>query len=96
MKQQVQIEHLSHHDKTFAVKDSAFKNKENPRVKVFILTFLVAIIVGISINYSRPAVYQSSATLLTSAATDVDQVSREVDFQQVSIQKQMGLLYSRD
>ncbi|MFK5949837.1 MAG: integrase, partial [Methylococcales bacterium] len=88
MKQQAQIEYISHPNKPFTEKASATNNKGNLRGKVFILTFLVSIIVGISINYSRPAVYQSSATLLTSAATDVDQASRDVDFQQVSIQKQ--------
>ncbi len=88
MKQQAQIKYLFHPDKPFEVKGSGFKNKENLRVKIFILTFLISIILGVSINYSRPAVYQSSATLLTSAATDVDQASRDVDFQQVSIQKQ--------
>jgi len=88
MKQQEQIEYFSHPDMPYALKDSPIINKENLRVKVFVLTFLVSLIVGISINYSRPAVYLSNATLLTSAATAVDQQSQDVDFQHVTIQRQ--------
>ncbi|MCK5122407.1 MAG: integrase, partial [Methylococcales bacterium] len=45
------------------------------------------------LNYARPAVYQSSATLLTFAATAVDQNSGDVDFQHVTIQKQKLLSF---
>jgi len=88
MKQQAQIEYFSRPDVSYALKDSPITNKDNLRVKVFVLTFLVSLIIGISINYSRPAVYQSNATLLTSAATAVDQQSQDVDFQHVTIQRQ--------
>jgi len=88
MKQQAQIEYFSRPDVPYALKDSPITNKDNLRVKVFVLTFLVSLIIGISINYSRPAVYQSNATLLTSAATAVDQQSQDVDFQHVTIQRQ--------
>jgi len=88
MKQKAQIEYFSHPEVPYALKDSPIENKENLRVKVFVLTFLVSLIIGISINYSRPAVYLSNATLLTSAATAVDQQSQKVDFQHVTIQRQ--------
>jgi len=88
MKQQAQIEYFSHPDEPYTLKGSPIEKKENLRVKVFILTFLVSLIIGISVNYSRPAVYQSNATLLTSAATAVDQQSQDVDFQHVTIQRQ--------
>lgn len=47
----------------------------------------------ISLGYvfSRPAIYQSSATLLTVAKTAIDLVSGDVDIQHVAIQKQVLL-----
>jgi len=87
--QQVKIEHISQPKTPYTLGEQpAAKMGKNIRLTLFVLTFLISIIVGLAINYSRPAVYLSNATLLTSAATAVDQSSREVDFQHVTIQKQ--------
>lgn len=88
MVQQAKIEYISNAKPSFALHDDPIKGKRNIRLKVFVTTFLVSLVVGLVINYSRPAVYSSSATLLTSAATAVDESSQDVDFQHVTIQKQ--------
>jgi len=88
MKQQEKIEYITSTDSAYRVDDSSVIGWGNSRVRLFIVTFLVSLMIGIIINYSRPAVYISNATLLTSAATAVDQRSLDVDFQHVTIQKQ--------
>ncbi len=88
MTQQAKIEYISTPDVSYTFQPPSSNGKENLRVKIFVLTFVVSLIIGISINYSRPAVYLSRATLLTSAATAVDKSSQDVDFQHVTIQKQ--------
>ncbi len=88
MEQQAKIEHLSQPNESTIEEDSSLIREGNSRTKTFIYTFLLSLIVGTIINYSRPPVYLSSATLLTSAATAVDQISGEVDLQNVTIQKQ--------
>ena len=88
MTQQAKIEYVSNPNVSYTLQDPPVKEKQNLKAKIFIFTFLVTLIIGISVNYSRPAIYLSSATLLTSAATAVDQSSQDVDFQHVTIQKQ--------
>ncbi len=90
MEQQAKIEYTSQSSEPHTAKDSTSTvvAKGSSRTKTFIYTFLLSLIIGSIINYSRPPVYQSSATLLTSAATAVDQSSGEVDLQHVTIQKQ--------
>ncbi|PKM11928.1 MAG: integrase [Gammaproteobacteria bacterium HGW-Gammaproteobacteria-3] len=61
------------------------------RFVIFMAGYLLCALVGLIINYSRPAIYQSSATLLTSAMTAIDQVSDAADIQHVAIQRQILL-----
>jgi len=61
------------------------------RFIIFVIVFLVSAVISLSYNYSRPAIYRSSATLLTSAITAVDRVSGVADIQHVAIQKQILL-----
>jgi len=61
------------------------------RFIVFIIVFSISAIVGLTYTYSRPAIYRSSATLLTSAMTAIDRESKEADIQHVAIQKQILL-----
>lgn len=71
----------------YAVKDYFTEGNKNLRLRVFLITFLVLVIAGLIINYSRPAIYLSKASLLTSTAIDVDKGSSEIDFQHVQTQK---------
>ncbi len=61
------------------------------RLIIFVIVFLVSAVISLSYNYSRPAIYRSSATLLTSAMTAVDRESGAADIQHVAIQKQILL-----
>lgn len=88
MEQQTKLEYLADSKPPYNDISSKPAKKYFPRVKVFIFSFLICLAIGLLINYIRPAVYQSSATLLTSAVTAVDQRSNEVDFENVTIQKQ--------
>ncbi len=93
MKSQPQIEYLSKQQPLYTVTDTSSGAFFPSRLKIFVLTFVVSLIIGMTFNYVRPPVYQSSATLLTSAATAIDQTSQEVDFQHVAIQKQKLLSF---
>ncbi len=61
------------------------------RLSIFGVVFLVSAAVGLTYNYSRPAIYRSSATLLTSAMTPIDRESNDADIQHVAIQRQILL-----
>ncbi len=61
------------------------------RFIIFIMVFLTGAAVGLTYTYSRPAIYRSSATLLTSAMTAIDRDSNAADVQHVAIQKQVLL-----
>ncbi len=65
--------------------------RRSPRVLIFTITFLIAAIASLVWNYSRPAIYRSAATLLTSAMTAIDRESTKADVQHVAIQKQVLL-----
>jgi uncharacterized protein involved in exopolysaccharide biosynthesis len=73
---------------------SEFKHSlwlRSPRLIIFAVVFLISAAIGLTYNYSRPAVYRSSATLLTSAMTAIDRGSSVADIQHVAIQKQILL-----
>lgn len=61
------------------------------RLAIFLVTFLATLIISLLYVFSRPAIYQSHATLLTVAKTAIDQVSQEADIQHVTIQRQVLL-----
>ena len=61
------------------------------RLIIFITVFVLCAAAGLAYTYSRPAVYRSSASLLTSAMTAIDQGSVAADVQYVAIQKQLLL-----
>ncbi len=61
------------------------------RFIIFVIVFLISATIGLTYTYSRPAIYRSSATLLTSAMTAIDRESNVADIQQVAIQKQILL-----
>ncbi len=61
------------------------------RFIIFVSVFLICAFASLAYNYSRPAIYRSSATLLTSAMTAIDSESKAVDIQHVAIQKQILL-----
>ncbi len=58
------------------------------RLFVFVLTFLICLITSQIYNLQRPAVYRSSASLLTVALPGVDQPGAETDIQHVMLQRQ--------
>ncbi|MDD2761237.1 MAG: integrase, partial [Methylomonas sp.] len=58
---------------------------------VFLLVFVPCVTASQFFVFLQPAIYQSSATLLTMAATDMDQASPAADIQHVSIQRQILL-----
>lgn len=61
------------------------------RLTIFLVTFLVVLVISMGYVFSRPAIYQSYATLLTVPRTAIDQISREADIQHVTIQRQVLL-----
>lgn len=61
------------------------------RLAIFLVMFTTASATGLIYNYSRPAVYRSTATLLTSAPAAIDAAVAETDIQHVAIQKQILL-----
>ncbi len=63
------------------------------RIWLFLAVFLVSMLLGQAINLSRPAVYRSSATILTVAQPAVDEttVVEQLDVQHVAIQRQLLL-----
>lgn len=61
------------------------------RFVIFVIAFLLSASIGLTYTYSRPAIYRSAATLLTSAMTAIDRESTPADIQHVAIQKQILL-----
>ncbi|MDD2800933.1 MAG: integrase [Methylococcales bacterium] len=61
------------------------------RFVIFVIVFLLSASIGLTYTYSRPAIYRSAATLLTSAMTAIDRESTPADIQHVAIQKQILL-----
>lgn len=88
MKQHAKIEYLPESRKHTSVEYNVAKNSHIKRLLIFIISFAICLVFGLIVNFSRVETYKSSAILLTSAATSVDQRSSEVDYQHVYIQKQ--------
>jgi uncharacterized protein involved in exopolysaccharide biosynthesis len=61
------------------------------RLIIFIVLFLTFSFLSIFYVYSRPALFQTHATLLTVAQTAIDKQSSEADIQHVAIQSQVLL-----
>ncbi len=61
------------------------------RFIIFGIAFLVSAAISLAYSYSRPVVYRSSATILTSAMTAIDRESSDADVQHVAIQRQILL-----
>jgi len=68
-----------------------FMSRRLRRWLVFLLIFVPCLLGSQIYIFLQPAIYQSTATVLTMAATDLDQVSPAADVQHVSIQKQILL-----
>lgn len=63
-----------------------------PRRLVFFLSVFLPFLLASQIYvFTQPAIYASEASLLTTAATDLDQTSADPDLQHVNIQKQLLL-----
>ena len=58
---------------------------------IFAMAFLISAAISLAYSYSRPVVYRSSATILTSAMTAIDRESSDADVQHVAIQRQILL-----
>jgi|AMFO01.1.fsa_nt_gi Uncharacterized protein involved in exopolysaccharide biosynthesis len=58
------------------------------RVRVFLVTLILALAAGLAWDFLRPPLYRASATLLTVAPPELDQPSAEADVQHVAIQRQ--------
>lgn len=61
------------------------------RLTLFSAIFLPLLLATQIYVFSQPAIYVSEASVLTTAATDVDQASPDADLQHVSIQKELLL-----
>ena len=61
------------------------------RVRIFAFTLLAVAAVGLIYTFAQPAIYQSEATLLTSAQASIDSLGSEADSQHVAIQRQILL-----
>jgi len=82
------------HEYSMASGDFATPVSRSPRVRrwlVFLAVFLPCMLASQTYIFLQPAIYQSVATVLTTAATDLDQDSSAADLQHVSIQKQILL-----
>ncbi len=64
---------------------------EPSRWRVFLLVFMPILLFSQLYVFLQPAVYQSSATILTVAPTSIDQTSPNADLQHVSIQRRILL-----
>ncbi len=62
--------------------------KSRRRLLVFLFIFLTCLVAGQIYNFKRPAVYRSSASLLTVAPPNVDEPGAETDIQHVMMQRQ--------
>lgn len=67
--------------------DDQMRNRA--RRRVFLLTFTVVLAIGLIYTALQPRVYQSSATVLMSAPTAIDEVVTVADVQGVAIQRRI-------
>lgn len=68
-----------------------FQPRRLRRWLVFSSVFIPCLLISQFYIFMQPAIYQSQATILTMAPTDIDQESPAADVQHVSIQKQILL-----
>lgn len=59
---------------------------DSKRFKIFLSTFILTSIIGLTYVFSQPAIYQSKITLLTVAPPAIDQALEEINVQHVAIQ----------
>ncbi len=88
---------MTYEHQTYQISQDGFQNeaviprRQPRRWWVFLGVFLPTLIATQSLIFLQPAIYQSVATVLTMAPTDIDQTSPDADLQHVSIQKQVLL-----
>ncbi|MDD4915695.1 MAG: hypothetical protein PHW13_11745 [Methylococcales bacterium] len=67
-------------------------SQRKPKRLLYFLSAFLPLLAGSQIYvFSQPAIYRSEATVLTTAATDIDEVSQDADLQHVNIQKDLLL-----
>lgn len=76
---------------TYRYTQGTLRARKPRRLVFFLSVFLASLLITQLYVFTRPAVYISEATLLTTAATDIDKNSAESDLQHVNIQKQLLL-----
>ena len=89
MKNRINLHIGGNLDRTADKSDSPWY--QSRRFNIFGLVFLTSAAISLAYVYSQPAIYRSSATLLTSAMTPIDQESGDADIQHVAIQRQILL-----
>lgn len=79
------------------VGDDFYRSSADPwprrlrRRSLFLLIFLPLLLITETTIFLQPAIYQSQALVLTTAATDIDQTRVDADLEHVNIQKQVLL-----
>ena len=74
-----------------AAPQRSLHERRSRRLWVFLIVFLLCAAAGLFYTYSRPAVYRTTAALLTVAMPAVDQQGAAADIQHVAIQSQLLL-----
>ncbi|MAT91909.1 MAG: hypothetical protein CME59_04860 [Halioglobus sp.] len=65
--------------------------RQSTRARLFGITFLVALALGLLLTLLQPALYRASATVLMSAPADIDDDAQNADIQSVAIQRRILL-----
>ncbi len=93
-----QIEHISRQQSFYTTPNWQAPWYQSRRFVIFSAAFLLSLLISQAYNFSRPAVFQSSATLLTIAKTAINQFSNPemlqqagADLEHVAIQKELLL-----
>ncbi len=92
-----QIEHISRQQNFYTSPNWQPSWYRSRRFIIFSIVFLLSLIISQAYNFSRPAVFQSSATLLTLAKTAIDHFNNPellqagADLEHVAIQKELLL-----
>jgi uncharacterized protein involved in exopolysaccharide biosynthesis len=68
-----------------------FAPRKTKRLQFFLYAFLPLLLATQIYVFTQPAIYRSEATVLTTAATDIDEASPDADLQHVNIQKDLLL-----
>lgn len=78
-----------------AASDAAGRREPHtPRLKVFLLTFALALVIGLAYLLTLNPIYRSTASMLISAPVAIDRRSEDADVQQVAIQREVLLSQS--